>query len=131
VNWRDWLASGGAAPRLVLCAGIVAAALVARALFGEPNRPARGGARAPAASPARAEARAVRGPQVQLLGGPRTRDADAGERRTGDVTSAAHLEADRRQADLNEVLRRLDGAPVWVEGIDGPAPAGGTGDRTK
>jgi len=122
VNFRDWLASGGAAPRLLLCIGVILAALAARAIFGEPRRaPRNRPVPAPAATTQDAPPAAPR-PQVRLLGGPKTREASRDEPAMGDVRSGAYIEGERRRVQLGEVLSRLDGSPVWVEGIDGPSP---------
>ena len=68
--------------------------------------------------------------QVQLMGGPGVvapGEADEGaapatsvDARTIEGNQAA--EAQRRKDELRRVLNDLEGEPVYVEGVDGPAP---------
>jgi hypothetical protein len=59
--------------------------------------------------------------QVCLEAPPQT-VATAATRPEQPVTSSVQLEGRRRSADLRAVLDKIDGEPVYVEGLDGPAP---------
>ena len=66
---------------------------------------------------------APRGAQVELLDGPPLRKtADDDRSAMGGLRPSAAVEAERRRHALAEVLQNLDNSPVYVEGVDGPAP---------
>lgn len=60
--------------------------------------------------------------QVQIMAGARPRDEETPAPVAGAMRSEAESEADRRRDGLREVLSKLEGAPVYVEGVDGPTP---------
>ena len=105
---------------IAVIVGLGAAAWGATMFFGPPPAVEDGSAPAGPASPGSDE-NLPKGSQIQLLGGPPTRNDEAGGGALGTVRSAAEVEADRRKEQLAEVLKNLDGAPIYVEGVDGPA----------
>ena len=75
------------------------------------------------ARPGDAERQAPDGPkrpQVEILDGPSTRPDVAPEPQLGRSAPASQIESERRARDLREVLSKLQNAPVYVEGVDGP-----------
>ena len=105
---------------IAVIVGLGAAAWGAKMFFGPPPAADDGSVPAGHASPGSGE-EAPKGSQIQLLGGPQTRKDEAEGAALGTVRSAAEVEADRRKEQLAEVLKNLEGAPIYVEGVDGPA----------
>lgn len=107
---------------LVLAAAAGLAWAVASMLPGDPqDAPASGAAGGPDA----VAAPAARGPQIELLGGPPTRDAESAVRSMGNLERDSTLRAEQRRERLREVLGNLENSAVWVEGVDGADSAAG------
>ena len=92
-----------------------------------------GGDDAPAAGPGGAAKAGVRvgkkggylgggAAQVAIDRGPATTVPPQGDHVSRETLTPQQAEAERRLQDLKKVLGNIEGEPIYVEGIDGPAP---------
>lgn len=107
---------------VAVVAGLAAAVIGVRLLLGggTPRSADRDGD--PGAAQGGAAGDAPRRSQIELLDGPPTRPDTTVAPQMGALRTPQELEAERRAQGLRETLSNLQGAPVYVEGVDGPAP---------
>lgn len=106
---------------IAVIVGVAGAVIGVRAMLTTPpERTAPAVEHSPDADPA--QQTGPRKPQIELLGGPATAEAAGDAPISGEVQGDAKSAADRRRERLGEVLGNVQNSPVYVEGVDGPAP---------
>lgn len=61
--------------------------------------------------------------QIAFEGNVKLAAAETVRRDTNEVKSPLEMEGDHREAELARVLANIENEPVYVEGVDGPAPS--------